>query len=74
MSATVQRNISTIKKLKKEIREHCMCLRFKETPEYYLVIYPDGFYPEGTRVNKEGGKIIALERLLNAMERHWKNN
>jgi hypothetical protein len=51
-----------------------MCLRFEETGTHFRVIYPDGYFPNGVQVDKRLGKIEALERILLAMERHWKES
>ena len=50
-----------------------MCLRFEKLPGVYRVIYPDGdFSTHGVQArHASGGKIRALNLLLDAMEREW---
>lgn len=61
-----------VRKLKKEIVSHPMAARFSEDRGCYLVFYPEGFFPDGARVSKGMGKAKALARMLEVMERHWK--
>lgn len=71
----IQENLQEVKRLESLIESHCMAADFVKGKNIYLVIYPNGMFPEGTQVRyKKGGKIVALKRLLNAMERHWISN
>ena len=51
-----------------------MCFSLVEDPTHYTVIYPEGYYPNGVRVSKEHGKIVALKQILEAIEKHWKKS
>ena len=59
-----------------EVRKHCMCLAVEETKHHYTVLYPPGFFLDGVRVGTtgEGGKLAALGKLLEYMERHWQES
>jgi len=71
----IQENLQEVKRLESLIESHCMAADFVKGKNIYLVIYPNGMFPEGAQVRYEkGGKIVALKRLLNAMERHWISN
>ena len=67
-------NINKINNLKKELSNHPMCLKIEESGTHFVVIYPEGMYPNGVRVSLGMGKIRALERLLQVVERHWNDN
>lgn len=56
-----------------EVKAHPMCLEFFSCSDCYEVRYPAGFALSGARAvfAKNGGKLKALDRLLDAMERHW---
>lgn len=58
------------------VEAHCMCAKMDETPHSVTVYYPVGYFPNGARVatTGEGGKFVALGRLLDVMERHWKES
>jgi len=70
----IQARIDRVNKLKNTIKNHCMCLHFTETKSYYLVQYPEGFFPDGVRAEFGTNKTIALKRILDAMEKHWKDS
>lgn len=71
---TVQENISEVKELEKQVNEHCMCLRFSQDKEHYLVLFPVGYQLGGVRVSKGMGKIKALKTVLEKMEAAWNWN
>lgn len=71
---TVQRNIQSFKDAKAEVLAHCMCFRFEDVGGKFRVIYPDGYFPNGVQVSKAMGKTKALQRLIEVMERHWKES
>lgn len=71
--ANPKENIQIVNDLIEEVKSHPMCLRFCDDPCHYLVLYPAGFRLDGTRASKDGGKAIALKRLLDAMELHWQD-
>lgn len=71
---SVQENIALITAAKIEINNHCMCGRFTEDSNTYTVLYPTGFFPNGARVSKGMGQAKALQRLLDVMERHYREN
>jgi len=59
--------------LELKVQGHPMCLRFEKLPGVYRVIYPDGdFSTHGAQArHTSGGKIRALNLLLDAIEREW---
>jgi len=70
----IKENIKQAADAKAAVLAHCMCLKYEETGTHYRVIYPDGYYPNGVQVDKRLGKKEGHERLLAAMERHWKES
>lgn len=70
----VQENIEDVMIALDNAKSHCMCLKFEETDTHYRVIYPSGYFPEGAQVHKGMGKAKALNKLVEVMERHFKNN
>ena len=56
------------------VREHCMCAKFEDIGTHFRVVYPDGYYPNGAQAHKGSGQLVALNRLLEVMERHWKES
>jgi hypothetical protein len=65
-----------IDRLIQTVKAHPMCLRFTDDHGVYLVIYPEGIWPQGVQAAYTGqlGKAGALERILMHMENHWKLN
>ena len=54
------------------VKAHCMCSRFEESADHYLVYFPAGdFEVGGVRASKGMGKIKALETMLEKMEFYW---
>lgn len=55
-----------------KIKDHPMCLTFEDQGGGYQVIYPEGeFKVHGVRASAGGGKLKALYRILERMERDW---
>lgn len=71
---TVQEHQINIDSLKQKVNQHCLCNKFVEDDTHYTVYYPYGYFPDGSRVSKGMGKTKVLFRLLEVMERHWKDN
>lgn len=71
---SVQENVALVNKALADVKDHCMCLKFEEDASHFRVIYPCGYFPEGVQVNKGMGKAAALNKMLEVMERHFKNN
>ena len=71
---TIQERVKQVKRLASEVENHHMCLYFTETATHYQVQYPDGYFPQGIRVEKENSKANALKRLLPKMDTHWNDN
>ena len=69
---TITENIAAVKELLAEVKNHCMCFRFIEDPQHYLVQFPAGYQVDGVRVTKVNGKKWALEKALEKMELYWK--
>ena len=67
----IQDRIQKVQGLITKAEAHCMCLYFTETPTHYMVQYPDGYYPGAVRVEIDGNKAKALERLISTMDKHW---
>ena len=58
---SVQENIQEVKKLEALVESHCMAADFVKGKNIYLVIYPNGMFPDGAQVRYERGeKIVAL--------------
>lgn len=70
----IQENISNINDLLNKINHHEMCGLFEETETHYTVHFPAGFYPQAARAEKGKKKSLALQRLLDAMNRVWDEN
>lgn len=51
-----------------------MCAKLIETDYNVTVLYPDGYFPNGSRVSFAAGKAVAFGKLLEVMERHWKDS
>lgn len=67
----IQDRVAKIEKLITEIKNHHMCLFFIEDSTHYLIQYPEGYFPEGVRIEKGNNKIKALEKLIPKMDKHW---
>lgn len=71
----VQQNMRAVEKALTAVKQHCMCARFEDLGGAYRVLYAPGFRLDGVQaVYAKCGKLVALERILNAMERHWKED
>lgn len=71
---TIQERKALVREREAEVRGHCMCAKFSEDQTYYYVTYPEGYFPDGIRARKDGGKWVALGHMLVVMERHWKES
>ena len=72
---TPQENALAVKGAMDAVLLHCMCASFQDLGGAYRVLYPCGFRLDGVQaVYAEIGKKAALERMLTAMERHWKED
>lgn len=71
---TIKTRIQNINRLIESIKDHCMCAKFEDDGGKYRVIYPEGYFPEGVQCSQRIGKAVALEKLLEVMERHWKES
>jgi hypothetical protein len=70
----VQERTEKVNDLKEQVTNHCMCLEFEEDSYYYIVFFPEGYFPNGVRCSKEIGKAIALQKILDNMEKVWKES
>lgn len=68
---TIQANIEAYEDAAKAVREHCMALRVTRAAGKVTVIYPDGYYPNGVRVDDTAK---GLRQAVEIMERHWKES
>lgn len=72
---SIQERISAVLDAIEVVKSHCMCASFEDIGGAFRVIYPYGMFPHGAQANYSGpGKLVALNRLLDVMERHWKEN
>ena len=71
---TIQARTALVRERLAAVKEHCMCAAFTEDKGYYYVTYPEGYFPDGIRASKGGGKWVALGHMLIVMERHWKES
>jgi hypothetical protein len=72
---SVQKNIQAYQDKLAEVESHCMCASFEDRGGQYRVLYPAGMILDGVQATyAECGKLVALDRMLNAMERHWKES
>ena len=73
--STIQENMRAMQKAYDAVKEHCMCARIKDDGAYYVVIYPEGDWPDNVGGVQAGylitGKTQALQRILDRMERDW---
>jgi hypothetical protein len=68
----VQDNIAALESALEEVKNHCMCLYFREDENKYFVQFPEGdFEVGGIQVSKAMGKVKALEIMLEKMEYYW---
>jgi hypothetical protein len=68
----IQENINLIKNLSTIIRDHPMCASFNDFDGRFVVYYSDGMCLDGVRAAYANcGKVVALQRILKAMENHW---
>lgn len=56
------------------VKDYCLCAKFEDDGVKYRVIYPYGFFPDGVQCSQGMGKAVALEKILEIMERHWKSS
>lgn len=71
---TIRENIESYQDALTAVKQHCMCVRFEDLGGAYRVLYAPGFRLDGVQaVYAKVGKRAALERMLNAMERHWRD-
>lgn len=72
---SVQANIQAVEEALAKVENHCMCASFEDRGGVYRVLYPAGMILDGVQAEyAHCGKAIALERMLSAMERHWKES
>jgi hypothetical protein len=64
-------NIDNLDNALRSVKNHCMCYRFTENESQYLVTFPAGYQIDGVRASKAIGKIEALRRIFDTMERAW---
>jgi len=68
----VQENITLLDEVLQAVKNHCMCLYFREDAGHYLVQFPHGYQVDGCRVSKSMGKIAALNKMIEKMEQYWR--
>lgn len=68
----IQENVRLYEEAYKKVTDHCMCASFEDNGYQFRVLYPAGMILDGVQATyQDCGKRVALERMLNAMERHW---
>lgn len=71
---TIRENIESYQDALTSVKQHCMCAKFEDLGGTYRVLYAPGFILDGVQaVYAKVGKRVALERMLNVMERHWRD-
>jgi hypothetical protein len=74
----VQENVLRWSEKVVEIQSHPMCGRFLDEGQRLIVVYPAGDFGvgyDGLRCSVSvGGKLAAATKLLNIMERDWKQS
>lgn len=64
---TIQSNIDSKEKAMQAVKDHCMCAKFEQG----MVIFPDGYYPQGVRFQDTAKGYIDA---LSVMENTWINS
>ncbi len=70
---TPNQNQARIDQLIARVKDHPMCLTLEVIGGAYRVLYPRGIspYADGAQASFACGKILALERLLSVIRRHY---
>lgn len=69
----VQENINALQDTYDQVKAHCMCRAIHDDGAYYRVLYPAGMILDGVQAGYLiTGKKAALDKILVAMEQHWK--
>jgi hypothetical protein len=72
---TIQENIEAVSQAMEAVKNHCMCAKFSDDGAQYRIIYPAGMILDGVQATYAiCGKRVALERIAEAIERHWKQS
>ena len=72
---SIQENIKALQHVYDEVKSHCMCRAIHDDGAYYRVLYPAGMILDGVQAGYLiTGKKVALDKILAAMERHWKES
>ena len=74
MNNQIAERTEAVDVLRSAVKEHCMCAKLEDDGARFRVYYPCGMFPDGVQASYGGGKAVALSRMLDAMERHWKAN
>jgi len=72
---TVRENVAALNAARAAVLAHCMCFKFTEQRDRFVVLFPEGYAVQGARMRfaAEGvSKRRALELLLATMEKYWK--
>ena len=71
----VQENIEAYNAAKLDVSSHCMCVKFIEQKDRFIIIFPKGFQVDAAQMRfafQGVTKTKALQLLLNTMEKYWK--
>jgi hypothetical protein len=71
---SVQNNIENINEIKIKIQSHPCCFSLEENDIYFLVICPEGYFPNAIRACKHKNKLKALKRILKKLDQVWIDN
>ena len=68
----VRENVRRVTDARAKVQEHPMCGRMKEDAGRITVLFPCGDFPvDGLTIQSSGGKVAALQVLLERMEQVW---
>lgn len=72
----VQQNIQALQEAYDKVKAHPMCARINDDGARFLVIFPEGMWPNGAQCvyGNTISKTKALELLHASMEKAWVNN
>lgn len=68
-------NIEKFHNKLEELKNHHMCFELREDEYCYTVIFPVGdFSVDGITCSKHIGKIKAIEKMIDRMEKEWNDS
>ena len=70
-STMVQENIAKLARAQAALEDHPMCLKSELRDEGLLVIFPEGYFPQGVLIRRRESKLAMIAKALEIMERTW---